>query len=126
MQKFRLVRGMRIFTGILSIQASILGFLSWFGSNQLTSVNLISMPENLSRMAGLILSIVMLIAGVLIILAKENDFLLFLALILWVFGIILGLLFSPSFSGLYFRPICCFICLLSGVYIFTDYNRNNR
>lgn len=117
---------LRIFAGVISIQASILGFLSWFSSTNITAVSLFGMPDNLSKMAGFILSIVMFIAGVLIILAKENDFFLFIALILWVFGIILGLLFSPSFSGIYFRPVCCFICLLIGAYIFTDYTRKKR
>ncbi|EUJ30546.1 hypothetical protein MFLO_10433 [Listeria floridensis FSL S10-1187] len=87
------------------------------------SVNLFGLPAGLSSKAGLLLSIVMLVAGCLIILAKNNDFLLFLALMLWIFGLVLGLLFSPSFSGIYFRPISCFLCLVIGLYIFTDYNR---
>ncbi|WP_088815566.1 MULTISPECIES: hypothetical protein [Listeria] len=117
---------MRVFAGVLSIQGSILGLLSWFAKSDVPPESLFGMPENLAKVAGFILSVAMFIAGILIILAKENDFFLFVALILWVFGIIIGLLFSPSFSGVYFRPICCFICLLIGAYIFTDYTRKKH
>ncbi|WP_167629499.1 hypothetical protein [Listeria valentina] len=114
---------MRIFAGVFSIQASILGIFSWLKLSATKPINLFGLPEGLSANAGLLLSILMFLAGILIILAKTNDFLLFLALVLWVFGLILGLLFSPSFSGLYFRPITCALCLIIGLYIFTDYNR---
>ncbi|MEN2666280.1 hypothetical protein AAHO55_03340 [Listeria aquatica] len=87
---------MRIFAGVFSIQASILGFFSWLKLSSTTPINLFGLPEGLSANAGLILSILMFLAGILIILAKTNDFLLFLALVLWVFGLILGL-FSQAF-----------------------------
>ncbi|WP_163651924.1 hypothetical protein [Listeria sp. PSOL-1] len=117
---------MRVFAGIISIQASILGFISFISAIKPSGTHLLIVPESLAKNASLGLSIMMLIAGVLIICSKRDDFLLFLAMLFWVFGVILGLLFVPSFSGIYFRPVVCGICIIiSFSYINFKRNKNN-
>ncbi|WP_239257089.1 hypothetical protein [Listeria ilorinensis] len=116
----------RIFAGVLSLQAAIIGFFTSYQPVKDPISYLMLIPETLSTDASWILSIVMFLAGILVICAQKNDFLLFLAMVLWVFGMILGLLFCPTYSGFYFRPLSCGICLIISLYVFTDYRRRKH
>ncbi|MCB2548413.1 hypothetical protein KQ756_15210, partial [Listeria monocytogenes] len=81
--------------------------------------NLFLIPEDLAASSGDLMSLAMVLAGIRIICAYRNDFLIFMALILWRFGLIFGLIFTPRYSGFYFRPIVCLISFLMGLFIFT-------
>ncbi|WP_240422304.1 hypothetical protein [Listeria costaricensis] len=116
----------RIFAGVLSLQAAIIGFFTSYKPIKDPVSYLMLIPETLSRDASWILSVVMFLAGILVICAQKNDFLLFLAMVLWAFGLILGLLFCPTYSGFYFRPSSCAICLIISFYVFTDYRRSKH
>lgn len=115
---------MRIFCGIMSIQAGFIGALAEILSPDSKKHNLFMIPEDLAASSGYLMSLAMILAGILIICAYRNDFLIFMALILWLFGLVFGLIFTPSYSGFYFRPIVCLISFLMGLFIFTDYTRH--
>ncbi|MBC1534358.1 hypothetical protein [Listeria seeligeri] len=115
---------MRIFCGIMSIQAGFTGGLAEILSPESKKINLFMIPDNLASSSGYLMSFAMIVAGTLIICAYRNDFLIFMALILWLFGLIFGLIFTPSYSGFYFRPVVCLISFLMGLFIFTDYTRH--
>lgn len=115
---------MRIFCGIMSIQAGFIGGLAEIFSPDSKKINLFMIPDNLAASSGYFMSFAMILAGILIICAYRNDFLIFMALILWLFGLIFGLIFTPSYSGIYFRPVVCLISFLMGLFIFTDYTRH--
>lgn len=116
---------MRIFCGIMSIQAGFIGALAEILSPDSKKNNLFMIPEDLAASSGYLMSLAMVLAGILIICAYRNDFLIFMALILWLFGLIFGLIFTPSYSGFYFRPIVCLISFLMA-YLFLQITQGTK
>ncbi len=115
---------MRVFCTILSLQAGIISLLASLSIPLTENYNLFSVPDSLSMKASLITAILLIFAGLAMVFSKKSDLYLFLALVCWTVGLIMGLILSPSFSGIFFRPISCVICLFIGLFVYTDPHRH--
>ncbi len=98
----------------MSIQAGFIGALAEILSPDSKNNNLFMIPEDLAASSGYLMSLAMVLAGILIICAYRNDFLIFMALILWLFGLIFGLIFHPELFGFLFPPNRMFNKLFNG------------
>lgn len=115
---------MRIFCGVLSIQTGIISLVAEYLSiNTSDDLSLVEYSTRLTHYTSYFLSLGMIIAGLLIIIARNSIFLVSLAILIWSFSLIFNILFVPSYTGIHFRTIISVVCLIMGLSIYVSYVR---
>ncbi|EFI84352.1 hypothetical protein [Listeria grayi] len=115
---------MRIFCGILSIQTGVISWVAeYLTKGENTSLNLIGYSTKLTHITSYSLTVGMILAGILMLLARKSMFLISLSILIWSFSLIFGILFVPTYTGIYFRPIVSLVCLVIALFIYAKYAR---
>ncbi|WP_099222322.1 hypothetical protein [Listeria costaricensis] len=108
-----------LITGCLGVVEEVIYYLS---PQMIENFNIFNFSSELTILAGFLDSILLIFAGIVFLINRENhSFLLFLAIIATLFVAILGLFFANSYSSFHIRPAIGLLGFLVGLFYYTKY-----